>query len=176
MFNIINAVLDVDDLLATVVRNVKAPELRRAAQLGQAWRAAVERERTRRLALPRTQWALLGGSPPDLGVCLRRTSSACLRVDVVGSPDALALPPLPCEMFGATAVVLRDGSIVVGGDSDVGSFFAVRFCPRAWAWQALARLPADRARDCVALDILVPTSRGWYREAEPGSDFCCRGR
>ena len=55
-------------------------------------------------------------------------------------------------MSGATAVVLRDGSIVVGGDSDsCFNFFAMRFCPRAWAWQAIARLPADRARRCVAL-------------------------
>ena len=152
MFHATSAVLDVDDLLATVVWHVKAPELRRAARLGRAWRAAVERERTRRLALPRTQWALLGGGPPDLGVCLRRTSSACLRVDVVGWPDALALPPLPCQMSDATAVVLRDGSIVVGGNSDSSSnFFAMRFCPRAWAWQAIARLPAHRERRCVAL-------------------------
>ena len=75
-FHIMSAVFNMDDLLATVVWHVKAPELRRAAQLWQAWRAAVKRERMRRLALPRTQWALLGGEPPDLGVCLRRTSSA----------------------------------------------------------------------------------------------------
>ena len=49
------AAVEIGDIMDTMMRHVKAVELRRAAQLGQAWRAAVERERTRRLALPRTQ-------------------------------------------------------------------------------------------------------------------------
>ena len=65
------------------------------------------------------------------------------------------LPPLPYTLKEASAVVMADGTICVGGEPEFhkgsNEFHVLRFCPRAWKWKALAPLPDDRARACITL-------------------------
>ena len=149
-----SAVLGSPDLLRLVVAHLPASELRRAAAVARLWHAAVHVERTRRLKLPRTQWVLLGGSPPDLGQYTTCSAAFCKRVDVVGAPDASVLPPLPYTLAEASAVVMANGAICVGGEPAwpfEHPFHVLRFCPRRWCWETLVPLPVERARRCITL-------------------------
>lgn len=146
-------VFDSSDLLGLIVSNLPAKHLRRAAPVAHLWHAAVDKERARRLKLPRTRWALVAGKPPDLNTFETRHAPYCARVDVVGGVDASGLPPMPFTLDSASAVVLANGTLCVCGESmpPPRSFKLVCFCPRRWKWWELPPLPAERARRCITL-------------------------
>lgn len=154
MAAVAQAFFEMDDIVESVLLHVVAPEFRHVACIARTWRTKVKFERARRLALPRSRWVLLGGGPPDLGACTTRLSAAALRVDTVGEPFSQTLPPLPCQLSDASAVVMRDGSIYVGGTcpgSSTPPYTVAHFCPLSWEWRVVASLPVARARMLITL-------------------------
>jgi len=151
-------VFGLDDLVAHAISLLPGSELRRAAAVARSWRAAVEAERARRQKLPRTQWALLGGSDPDVGRFISQDSALCKYIDVVGEPCLCTsvLPPMHYTLNHASAVVLADGTVYVGGEHagrwpSQNPYQILRFCPRKWKWGEIVPLPPERARRCITL-------------------------
>ena len=180
------AVLGSADLVGHILSFVPGSELRRPAAVARLWRTAVEAERARRQKLPRTRWALLGGSDPDVGRFWRQDSALCKYVDVVGETCLCTsiLPPMHYTLNHASAVVMADGTVYVGGEHagrwpSQNPYQILRFCPRKWQWGEIVPLPLDRARRCMTLaspdGVRLLALGGFVGQADcrvPGHNAC----
>ena len=131
------------ELKAIVVRALHGSDLRRIAPVAVEWRGLVAAERRHRLALPRRQFALLGGRKPYLGNYM--VLPGTVQVRVVGQRAPTGIPDLPVGLRDSNAVVMSDGSIVVSAEASKGWVF-LRFDPIGWRWDYLPEMEASRAR------------------------------